>query len=123
MPAVATTTARPMTVTTNLDTLSGKPIFTPKSFEGREAISQLFHAVLDVVVDKTVTFTFDQLLGSPVLIELADSQYRNTRFFHGICRQVRQRGSDDTFNHFAFDLVPLAWLLTKRVQSRIFQQT
>jgi type VI secretion system secreted protein VgrG len=123
MSAVATTTARPMIVATILDTPSGKPIFIPKAFEAREAISQLFHAVLDVVVDKRETFSFEQLLGSPVAIDLADSQYRNTRCFHGICRQVRQRGSDATFNHFAFDLVPQAWLLTKRTQSRIFQQT
>src|SRR3954451_1115415 len=123
MPAVATTAARPITVSTNLDTLSGKPLFTPKSFEVREAISQLFHGVLDVAAEKSVTFSFAQLLGSPVLVELPDSQYRNTRCFHGICRQVRQRGADKTFNHFTFDLVPQAWLLTKRVQSRIFQQT
>jgi type VI secretion system secreted protein VgrG len=123
MPPVATTTARPIVVTTNQDTVSGPPVFIPTSFQACEAISQLFHAVLDVAVDKRVNFTFDQLLGSAIAIDLPDSQYRNTRCFHGICRQVRQRGSDLTFNHFTFDLVPQAWLLTKRVQSRIFQQT
>ncbi|HEY1379098.1 MAG TPA: type VI secretion system tip protein TssI/VgrG, partial [Gemmataceae bacterium] len=122
MSAVATA-ARPIAVTTILDTPSGPPTFIPRAFEAREAISQLFHAVLDVVVDRRAKFTFDQLLGSPVVVDLADSQFRNTRFFHGLCRQVRQRGGDATFDYYAFDLVPQAWLLTKRTQSRIFQQT
>jgi type VI secretion system secreted protein VgrG len=112
-----------MVVTTNQDTLGGRPTFVAKSLTVREAISHLFHAVVEVVTERAVTFTFDQLLGSPVCIDLADSQYRNTRFFHGICRQVRQRGGDANFNHYTFDLVPQAWLLTKRTQSRIFQQT
>jgi type VI secretion system secreted protein VgrG len=111
-----------MAVTTILDSSTGDPTFIAKSFECREAISQLFHAVVEVAVDRSVKFSFDQLLGSSMVVDLADSQHRNTRFFHGICRQIRQRGGDATFDHYAFDIVPQVWLLTKRTQSRIFQQ-
>ncbi|HEX4592069.1 MAG TPA: phage late control D family protein, partial [Gemmataceae bacterium] len=121
MPAVATA-ARPVAMFTVVDESLDRPAFIAKAFEAREAISQLFHATLDVAAEKSVEFTFEQLLGSAVLVELWDSRFRNTRFFHGICRQVRQRGGDTTFNHYTLELVPQAWLLTKRTQSRIFQQ-
>src|SRR5262249_47356152 len=43
------------------------------------------------------------------------------RFFGGICSRVTQGESDEDFTTFFLDLVPPAWVLTRRAQSRIFQ--
>jgi type VI secretion system secreted protein VgrG len=122
--AVTLPAIRPLTVTTVLD---GKapmpPKFAARRFQSSEAISVLFRASLDVSVDKLFQFTFDQLLGTPVLVRVAASKGTGTRYFHAICRRVTQTGGDATRNFYRFDLVPHAWLLTKKTQSRIFQQT
>jgi type VI secretion system secreted protein VgrG len=121
--AVATMLNRPLAVTTVLkkSPVTGKDPFTIRQFVADESISQLFQASVDVVADKGVDFTFDQLLGTPVLVELAAPR-NAVRFFHGICRRVSQSGSDNNFNHYRLEIVPQAWLLTKKTQSRIVQQ-
>src|SRR5215203_5203496 len=118
------TAARPLAVTTVLkkDPVTGQDPFVARQFQADEAVSQLFHATLDVVADKSFEFTFDQLLGTPVLVELAAPRNIGVRNFHGVCRRVSQNGGDTKTNHFRLELVPQAWLLTKKTQSRIFQQ-
>jgi type VI secretion system secreted protein VgrG len=115
---------RPLTVTTVLDGKApAPPKFALRRFQSSEAISVLFRASADVAVDKRLEFTFDQLLGTPMLVRIAASQGQGTRFFHAVCRRITQTGGDATRDFYRFDLVPHAWLLTKRTQSRIFQQT
>src|SRR5439155_17559400 len=124
MSVTATQTARPLAVSTVLkkDPATGKDKLVARRFQADEAISRLFHASVDVIADRNVEFTFDQLLGTPVLVELPTPQTKGTRYFHGVCRRVTQTGGDADRSHFRLDLVPQAWLLTKRTQSRIFQQ-
>ena len=122
MPAVAAA-PRPVVVSTNVDESPDKPAFIPKAFEAREQISQLFHADARRGRRQECRIHLRTTARLPDRGRaLADSRHRCTRFFHGICRQVRQRGGDGTFNHYPFELVPQVWLLTKRAQSRIFQQ-
>lgn len=83
---VATLTAtRSLTVSTVLDKGSapGNPTFFARHFKTDEALSTLFRATVDVTVDKGIEFTFDQLLGTPILVELAASVGKDTRYFHG----------------------------------------
>ena len=42
-------------------------------------------------------------------------------YFHGIVNRVGQGARDDTFISYRLEVVPPIWLLTRRVQSRIFQ--
>ena len=124
MPLTATLTSRLVAVNTALDKDSppGEGKFLVRRFHADEAISQLFRATVDVVTDKLFEFSFDQLLGTAMYFELPGPGNQGTRYFHGLCRRVSQSGSDNVHNHFRFELVPRVWLLTKRSQSRIFQQ-
>ncbi len=87
---------------------------------GREALSQLYTYDLSLLAPVEKTIDFDKLLGQPVSIEL-DSE-KKTRYFHGIVNRFAQGRRDDTFVHYHMEVVPQLWLLTRVVQSRIFQQ-
>src|SRR5262249_12314550 len=43
------------------------------------------------------------------------------RYLSGICHWIMQGARDDKFTAYRMQIVPQFWLLTKRVQSRIFQ--
>jgi len=43
------------------------------------------------------------------------------RYWSGICSQVGEVGRDVVFTHYRLEVVPQFWLLTRRAQSRIFQ--
>jgi type VI secretion system secreted protein VgrG len=125
MAITATLISQPLAITTALDKGSppGVRKFVAREFHAEEAISRLFRATVDVVTDKLFDLSFDQLLGSAMLVELPGPKNRGTRYFHGICHRISQSDGDANHNHFRFELVPRVWLLTKRSQSRIFQQT
>jgi type VI secretion system secreted protein VgrG len=44
------------------------------------------------------------------------------RYFSGICNRISQGERDENFTRYRMEVVPQFWLLTKRAQSRIFQQ-
>src|SRR5438105_5668781 len=107
---------RPMAVTTPL----GKDVLLLVGFTGREAISQLFDFRLDLVAENKTDISFDQLLGQKVAIRLKLSDGKE-RFFSGVCSRFSQGRRDDAFTHYRMEVVPQFWLLTRRMQSRIFQ--
>src|SRR5207302_9200029 len=43
------------------------------------------------------------------------------RQFSGICNRISEGGRDQTFTRYRMEIVPQFWLLTRRIQSRIFQ--
>jgi type VI secretion system secreted protein VgrG len=115
MPAY-TQTNRPLAVTTPL----GPDVLLLTAFNGREAISQLFSFQLDLVADAADDVAFDKVLGQPVTIRVNLSD-KDKRYFNGICNRFSQGETDSSFTHYRMEVVPALWLLTKRVQSRIFQ--
>jgi type VI secretion system secreted protein VgrG len=64
---------------------------------------------------------FDKLLGqkATVTLELPKGE---KRFFNGTVNRISQSHKDETMTHYRMEIVPVFWFLTKRVQSRIFQQ-
>jgi type VI secretion system secreted protein VgrG len=108
---------RPMEVKTPLGT--DKLIIT--GFNAHEAISQLFSLQVDVVAAITTDVAFDQLLGQSVTVRL-DAPEGKKRFFNGICSRVSEGKRDNDFTSYRLEVVPKLWLLTKKAQSRIFQQ-
>src|SRR5262249_62225292 len=64
---------------------------------------------------------FAKVLGQPALVELA-LPGEQKRYFHGLINRFSQGRRDAAFAYYKATLVPSLWLLTKRVQSRIFQQ-
>jgi type VI secretion system secreted protein VgrG len=107
---------RPISVTTPL----GSDVVLLTGVRGEEGLSRLFRFELDLIAEDPQKVTFDKLLGGrvSVLLKLDDNR---ERFWSGICSQVVEVGRDVVFTHYRLEMVPQLWLLTRRAQSRIFQ--
>ncbi|OJW12932.1 MAG: hypothetical protein BGO49_20550 [Planctomycetales bacterium 71-10] len=108
---------RPFTLTTPL----GPDKLFLLGLSGREAISQLFRFDLDLIAEREVQVPFEQLLGKKVTAHVG-SGGGETRHFSGVCSRMVQGGRDEVFTHYQMEVVPEAWFLTRRTQSRIFQR-
>jgi type VI secretion system secreted protein VgrG len=108
---------RPLTVTTPL----GPDDLLLIGFRGREAISRPFEFRLDVLAENATSIPFDRLLGQKVTVHLTTLDGKR-RHFSGICSRMVQGKRDLTFTEFEMRVVPSLWLLSRRAQSRIFQQ-
>src|SRR4051794_30133181 len=108
---------RALTVTTPLD----RDALLLVGFAGQEAISQPFEFRLDLLAENATAIPFEQLLGQKIVAHLTVRE-GETRHFGGICKSIRQGGRDATFTAYQLEVVPQFWLLTKKAQSRIFQQ-
>ncbi|HVK15388.1 MAG TPA: type VI secretion system tip protein TssI/VgrG [Fimbriiglobus sp.] len=105
----------------------GKDALLLERLVGTEALSELFHFHLDLLAERDTTIAFDQLLGQSVTIavQLPDKSYR---YFNGIVNRFSQ-GEEypgpfggPTLIRYAASVVPKFWLLTRKAQSRVFQQ-
>jgi type VI secretion system secreted protein VgrG len=107
---------RPLKITTPL----GPDLLLIYGFDGREEMSGLFAFEVSLLAEVSADLRFDGIIGQSVTVEmkLLDG---NKRYFNGIVRRFSQGRRDETFVHFRAEVVPKVWLLTKRVQSRIFQ--
>jgi type VI secretion system secreted protein VgrG len=87
---------------------------------GTEALSRLysFHLELLAPLDKPVNF--EDVLGQGASVAI-DVEGGEPRFFNGLVARFAQGARDDTFITYRAEVVPQVWLLTKKVQSRIFQ--
>ena len=109
---------RPLKITTPL----GPDVLLITDFRGREAISRLFQFQLNLIADrqKLSEIRFDRILGQSVTVEMT-LRTGDTRHFNGLVRRFTQGVRDDNFVAFSAEVVPRLWVLTKKVQSRIFQ--
>ncbi len=108
--------ARPLEVITDL----GRDALLLAGISGQEAISQLFEFRLDLLAENRRNVPFEKLLGKPVGVRIA-LPGGDSRCLHGIARRLSQGSRDHTFTRYQAEVVPSLWLLTRRVQSRIFQ--
>src|SRR5262249_1027633 len=88
---------------------------------GQETVSRLFNFDLDLIAEKGKEIAFDRLLGQKISIRL-NLAAGEERFFSGICNRFSQGEQDDIFAYYRLEMVPELWKLTKKAQSRIFQQ-
>jgi type VI secretion system secreted protein VgrG len=98
----------------------GKDTLLLSGFSGHEAISQPFFFQLECVAENAKTIPFDGLLGQKVTAEIS-LPGGSKRWVNGVCHRVAQGGRDATFTRYLLDLVPEAFLLSRKTQSRIFQ--
>lgn len=93
-------------------------------FSGTEGISTLFSFTLDLLAPANTAIDFRLVLGDYVSVNITDAS-RTQRWFHGICSRFRQgatvNGTLGPLVCYHAEMVPLVWLLTRKVQSRIFQ--
>ncbi len=107
---------RPMAITSPL----GVDKLLLMSINGQEGLSMLFNFQASVVAEVKTDVAFDQLLGQPITLRVNDGA--KPRFFNGLCNRVAQGDSDSVFTTYVLDVVPKLWFLSKRAQSRMFQQ-
>jgi type VI secretion system secreted protein VgrG len=109
-------TARPL----RLDTPLGPDALLLTSFSGTEAISQLYSFHLEMLAPNSRVIPFDQLVGQAFTVTLA-LPGRQDRHFSGICSRLGEGHRGDSTTMYEAEVVPAFWLLTRRLQSRIFQ--
>lgn len=87
------------------------------AFTGVEAISRLYS--FRIRLSSTIeTISPEQILGKDAALEI-DGEY-GTRAIHGIVRSFGRIGEGSRLVHYEAELVPPHWLLTRRIQSRVF---
>ncbi len=111
-----TQAGRRLKVTTPL----GKDVLLLNGFSGHEAISRPFFFQLECVAENATTIAFDKLLGQKITVTLSLPGGKE-RCINGVCNRVAQGARDATFTRYVLDLVPQAFLLSRKTQSRIFQ--
>jgi len=102
-----------------------KDTFLIKKFEGKTSISDLYEFKLSLVsINHHVCF--ENLINKPVTVTIT-ANTGDTFFYNGIISQFSQGrgggegGSDPNFSFYSAIMVPKLWLLTKTLNSRIFQ--
>jgi len=107
---------RLITITTPL----GDDVLLLKSFNGLEAISQLFHFSAELLSENH-SIAFTDIVGKKVTlnIELSD---KSNRHWNGYVSRFSWAGRDDRFTRYQAEIVPWFWLLTRTADCQIFQQ-
>src|SRR5262245_49330629 len=113
---VYTQVSRLMAVTTPL----GSDVLLLTGFSGHEALSQPFRFELELLAENRREIAFEKLLGQKITVQLSLPRDKK-RTFNGICNRFTQGERDELFTAYQMEIVPQFWLLTKRVQCRIFQ--
>ena len=104
-----------------LRTPLGEDALLLEGFQGAEAVSELFRFEIDALAPPGVQIPFEKLLAQPVSVALEQGE-DPPRYFHGIVESIEEQPPGEEFNSYKLVMVPRFWLLTRRVQSRIFQQ-
>lgn len=104
----------------SMTTPLGQDVLLLIGLQGHEAISQLFRFELDLLAENQTEVPFDGIVGQNVTVamQLSDGA---TRYINGIVSRFSQGDCDETFTRFRAEMIPQLWLLTRKVQSRIFQ--
>jgi len=89
------------------------------AFEGEEGLSQLFQFRVDLACKKS-GLDFSQVVGRPAVMTLKTEAGK--RYVHGMVARFVQRQKARKFSVYQATLVPRAWRLLHRRDSRIFQK-
>lgn len=92
-----------------------------ESFQGEEAISELFEFEVEVLALPTTTVSASALIGKRVTLELLVSADGTKRSFNGMVASLQAHGGDQDFNTYRLRMVPTLWLLSLNTNTRVFQ--
>ena len=105
----------------------GTDVLLLQQVSGTEAVSRLFRFQLEFLAESSTDIAFDQILGQSVTVTLqmpdGSSRYLNgivSKFSQG--QQIPSPKGSAFFTRYQAEVVPQLWLLTRKAQSRIFQQ-
>jgi Rhs element Vgr protein len=88
-------------------------------YRGTEGLSQLYRFEIELSSDEPEV-AFDDVVGKPAILSI--NAQGGTRFFHGLVSRFEVTNQVNDRTYFRAELVPHAWLLTHRYNSRIFQE-
>ncbi len=99
----------------------GEDVLLLAGFNGTDSLSSLFSYQVEMLAENKEKIDFSKILGQGVTVELKlpDGGYHH---LNGICVKFAQSGRDQVFTRYRAELVPKVWLMTRKTQSRIFQQ-
>lgn len=88
------------------------------AFSGSEGLSQLYQFDVELVSDEP-DLDFDAIVGKGCTLEWATET--GPRYMNGIVRAFQRLHEGSSRTHYAAEIVPKHWLLTRRRSCRIFQ--
>lgn len=106
----------------SLQTPLGQDELLIRSLDGSEGLSQLYHYQIEAMAPVTKPVDFGKLLGQMVVVAIAIGQENKQRYIHGLVHRVARGESNTSATAYRLEVGPPIWPMTKRVQSRIFQQ-
>ncbi len=103
----------------SFDSALGPDALLLRQMSATEGVSSLFQIDLQCA-SEDADHDPQAIVGKPghVTLETADGQ---KRFFHGIVARFQQGGRDARICHYTVTLRPWTWLLSRRINCRIFQ--
>lgn len=111
----------------SISTPLGKDYLLLQRMKVTEGISELFRIDVELLREEdqpghaATEVDVNALLGQSVTIGV-DQRDGTARIFNGIVQQFSQGNRDVRFSKYFATIVPAVWVLTQKVQSRIFQQ-
>lgn len=110
-----------------LTTPLGEDVLLIKKLRASEGLNQLFQFEIDILHDHETEMSdepmiadVEKLLGQPMTVRARQTD-GTERFFNGICARFHQGNRKDRYTKYNAVVVPKHWLLTQKIQSRIFQ--
>src|SRR3981081_2358619 len=94
-------------------------------FHGSEQVSHLFSFEMKLVAAHSTTIDFSEIVGNDITLGIAtpgEGEATDWRYISGICACFSQGDRNEEFTSYYAEVVPKVWLLTRLIQSRIFQQ-
>lgn len=108
---------QPIAVTTEL----GPDVLCFWKMTGTEMLGQLYSYELEMISENKEIGS-NRLLGRSVTVKVTLPNDGGARFYNGIVTQFEQIGAEDEFTKYRAIVHPRLWMLTRRSDSRIFQQ-
>lgn len=90
------------------------------AFRGSEGISQLYHFHIDLCSEDPA-IAFASVVGKAAVLTI-NGRY-GWRVVHGLVRRFERVEEGPRLSYYAVELVPPQWMLTRRVNSRIYQES
>lgn len=98
----------------------GDDVLVLVKLDATEAISENFEWRISCLLNEGEDpVDAQELIGQPAYVEL-DTDSGTTRYFPGLCTDVRFRGWRGDYMYYDLTLRPWTWLLTRETRSRIF---
>ncbi|WZP00786.1 type VI secretion system tip protein TssI/VgrG [Isosphaeraceae bacterium EP7] len=108
--------------TLQVETPLGPDAFILTGMIADEGVSQLYQIDLSLIATNDTPVVFDRLLGKKVGVAAELEALGTYRHFGGICKRITQGFRGNYTTDYRMEVVPTHWLLTRRTDSRIFQQ-